>query len=177
MVACGLDERQDVAGAELRSGDVALFLSTFINKIDRKGRVSVPATFRAALAGQDFHGIVAFSSFRDSYKAIEGCGMERMERLSASLDKLNPFSDEHDEFASVIFGTSVQISFDGEGRIIIPAHLREHADIVDQAAFVGRGATFQIWQPAALDEFQVQARQRAQAARATLQLETSDGDK
>ena len=38
---------------------MALFLDTFVNKIDRKGRVSVPATFRAALDGQAFHGIVA----------------------------------------------------------------------------------------------------------------------
>ena len=153
---------------------MALFLSTFINKIDRKGRVSVPAPFRSALADQRFAGIVAFSSFRDSYNAIEASGMDRMERLSASIDRLNPFSDEHDDFASVIFGTSVQISFDGEGRIVLPAHLRAHADIADQAAFVGRGATFQIWQPAALEEFQTEARKRARAARATLRLEPGE---
>ncbi len=164
-----------MGGAVWWSGDVALFLSTFINKIDRKGRVSVPAPFRAALVGQSYPGIVAFSSFRDSYSAIEACGMDRMERLSASLDKLNPFSDEHDDFASVIFGTSVQISFDGEGRIILPAHLRGHANIADQAAFVGRGATFQIWQPAALEAFQNEARQRAGAARETLRLDAGDG--
>ncbi len=154
---------------------MALFLSTFINKIDRKGRVSVPAPFRSALADQRFPGIVAFSSFRDSYNAIEASGMDRMERLSASIDRLNPFSDEHDDFASVIFGTSVQISFDGEGRIILPAHLRGHANIADQAAFVGHGATFQIWQPAALEAFQNEARQRAGAARETLRLDAGDG--
>ncbi len=154
---------------------MALFLSTFINKVDRKGRVSVPATFRAAIAGQNFSGIVAFASFRDSYNAIEACGIDRMERLSASLDRLHPFSDEHDDFASAIFGDAVQLPFDGEGRVILPDHLRDHANIADQAAFVGHGATFQIWQPAVLGEFQTQARQRARAARATLELEPPGG--
>ncbi len=150
---------------------MALFLSTFINKIDRKGRVSVPAPFRATLAGQAYHGIVAFPSFRETYDAIEACGMERMERLSAGVDRLNPFSDEHDDFANVIFGASVQLPFDGEGRVILPQHLRGHARLGDQAAFVGRGATFQIWEPESLRAFQDEARRRASAARGTLRLE------
>ncbi|MFQ5783285.1 MAG: division/cell wall cluster transcriptional repressor MraZ [Alphaproteobacteria bacterium] len=156
---------------------MALFLSTFVNKIDRKGRVSVPASFRAALAGQGFPGIVAFPSFRDSYNAIEACAMDRMERLSASLDQLNPFSDEHDDFASVIFGASAQLPFDGEGRIILPEALRAHATIVDRAAFVGRGATFQIWEPAALEAFQAEARRRASEARARFELGPSGGER
>lgn len=155
---------------------MALFLSTFINKIDRKGRVSVPASFRTALAAQSFQGIAAFPSFRDDYNAVEACGMDRMERLSASLDKLNPFSDEHDDFASVIFGDSVQLPFDGEGRIIVPDHLREHAGLGEQAAFVGRGATFQIWRPEALGAFQEAARRRAREARETLRLAPSGGE-
>ncbi len=150
---------------------MALFLSTFINKVDRKGRVSVPAPFRAALIGQSFHGIVAFPSFRDTYDAVEAYGMDRMERLSASVDRLNPFSDEHDDFANAIFGASVQLPFDGEGRVILPTHLCQHASITERAAFVGRGATFQIWEPEALREFQQEASRRARAARAELRLD------
>jgi MraZ protein len=102
--------------------------------------------------------------------------MDRMERLSNSLDKLNPFSDEHDDFASVIFGDSVQLPFDGEGRIIVPDRLRDHASLTDQAAFVGRGATFQIWRPEALGAFQETARRRAREARGTLRLTPFGGD-
>ena len=97
--------------------------------------------------------------------------MERMERLSAGVDRLNPFSDEHDDFADVIFGASVQLPFDGEGRVILPQHLCGHARLGDQAAFVGRGATFQIWEPESLRAFQDEARRRASAARGTLRLE------
>ncbi|MCH7544649.1 MAG: MraZ N-terminal domain containing protein, partial [Proteobacteria bacterium] len=71
-----------------------LFLSTFINKVDRKGRVSVPAPFRASLAGQVFNGIVAFRSYRQA--AIEGCGIDRMERLSDSIEELELFSEARD---------------------------------------------------------------------------------
>jgi len=150
---------------------VAVFLSTFVNKVDRKGRVSVPATFRAVLGGQSYPGIVVFPSFREAYNAIEACGMDRMERLSASVDGLNPFSDEHDDFATAIFGSAVQLPFDGEGRVMLPEHLRAHAGITDQAAFVGRGATFQIWEPAALEVYQREARRRAAAARDRLALD------
>lgn len=149
---------------------MALFLSTFINKIDRKGRVSVPITFRNVLVGQSFHGIVVFPSFRDDYSAIEACGMDRMDRLSASLDKMNPFSDEREGFASTIFNKSAQLPFDGEGRIIVPDALREHAGLTDLAAFAGQGATFQIWQPEALRKFQEMAERRSRETRATLRL-------
>ncbi len=114
---------------------MALFLSTFINRIDRKGRVSVPAPFRAALGAQSFQGIVAFPSLNENYDAIEASGIDRMEQLSASVDRLNPFSDEHGDFANTIFGDSVQLPFDGEGRVILPAPLVERANIADTVEF------------------------------------------
>jgi len=115
---------------------VALFLSTFVNKVDRKGRVSVPATFRAALAGQTFNGIVAFRSFK--LPTIEGSGIDRIEEMSARLDGLEQFSEEYDNLAS-IFADAQQLPFDGEGRIVLPENLVEHAGLGEAAAFVGLG--------------------------------------
>src|SRR3954454_14265587 len=105
---------------------VALFLSTFVNKVDRKGRVSVPASFRAALAGQSFAGIVAYRSFKNS--AIEGSGIDRLEEMSTRLDALDEFSEERESLAS-IFADSQQLAFDAEGRIVLPQLLAEHAGI------------------------------------------------
>lgn len=99
---------------------MALFLSTFMNKVDRKGRVSVPATFRAALASQSYAGIVAFPSFK--LEAIEGMGADRMEEMSARLDALEQFSEDYDNLAS-IFADAQQLPFDGEGRIVLPPAL------------------------------------------------------
>jgi MraZ protein len=147
---------------------MALFISTFVNKVDRKGRVSVPATFRAALKGQSFNGIVAFRSYRES--TIEACAMDRMEELSQSLDALEQFSAEQDALASTIFADAHQLPIDGDGRINLPPLLAEHAGITDAAAFVGRGATFQIWSPETFERHQAQARKAAQERGATLRL-------
>jgi MraZ protein len=147
---------------------MALFLSTFTNKVDKKGRVSVPSPFRAALVGQNFNGLVAFRSYR--LPAIEGLDMARMEQFSESTDSLDLFSEEHEDITATIFADAVQLPFDGEGRIVLPANLVEHAGISETATFVGRGRTFQIWEPERFQEFQDKARQRAREQGLTLRL-------
>lgn len=144
---------------------MALFLSTFTNKVDRKGRVSVPATFRAALATQTFAGIIAFPSFR--LTAIEGSGIDRMEEMSARHDSLSQFSEDHESLA-VIFADAQQLPFDGEGRIVLPESLAEHAGITESAAFVGLGKTFQIWEPGRFRAHQEELRARARNQGITL---------
>lgn len=147
---------------------MALFLSTFENKIDKKGRVSVPAAFRGALTADNVQGFVAFRSYK--HPAIECCTYERMQRLSESVDALDAFSDAQDEFASTIFADAQLISFDGDGRIVLPKDLLDFAHIEDSIAFVGRGSTFQIWHPAAFRERQQQARYNAKEQHLTLKL-------
>ncbi|MEO5373257.1 MAG: division/cell wall cluster transcriptional repressor MraZ [Alphaproteobacteria bacterium] len=147
---------------------MALFLATFVNKVDKKGRVSVPATFRATLAPQTFAGVVAFRSF--TAPCVEAGGIDWMERLSAGTDDLAAFSAEQDELTSLIFADSRQLPFDPEGRIILPEDLMAHAGITEAAAFVGKGKTFQIWEPAAAAAVQEELRQRAMKNRPTLAL-------
>jgi MraZ protein len=152
---------------------VALFLSTFVNKVDRKGRVSVPATFRTVLSQQSFSGVVAFPSL--VYAAIEGSGIDRFERLAEGIDDLNPFSDEHDDFSKAIFGKAHQLPFDGEGRIILPEMLLTHAGITEHAAFVGQGRRFQIWEPESFARHEAEAVERAKRDRASLRLAAPPG--
>ena len=147
---------------------MTLFLSTFVNKLDKKGRVSVPASFRLALSGQTFQGIVAFRSYK--LPGIEGMGMDRMQRLSDSVDQLDLFSDAQDDLTATIFADTHMLAFDGDGRIILPPALLEHAKIEDSVAYVGRGATFQIWNPHTFEIHQQEARQRVQEKQATLKL-------
>ncbi len=138
---------------------MALFLSTYINKVDKKGRVSVPARYRAELARQGFEGVIVFPSY--AHRAIEACGMDFMNTLQQRLGAFDPFDEVRDDLASSIMSDSVELSFDGEGRIILPDLLMEHADIAGLAAFVGQGDRFQIWHPAAADAFKRQSRERA----------------
>jgi MraZ protein len=147
---------------------MTLFLSTFMNKLDKKGRVSVPASFRLALSGQAFQGLVVFRSYK--FPAIEGMGMNRMEHLSQSVDQLDLFSDTQDDFTATIFADSHMLPFDGDGRIVLPEILINHARIENNVAFVGRGATFQIWNGEDFEAHQEKARQRIQEKQSTLKL-------
>lgn len=145
---------------------MALFLSNFTNKIDSKGRVSVPANFRMAVANQDFSGVILYESFVS--KAIEGCDIERIRQLSESIDELDPFSEERDAFATAILGGSVQLPFDGDGRIILPEALIEFANLKDRATFIGKGKTFEIWCPDSFSRYMVEAKDKAKENRLLL---------
>lgn len=147
---------------------MALFLSTYTNKVDKKGRVSVPAQYRNMLANQIFHGVVAYASF--VHPCIEASGIDRIERLSDSIDALDPFSEERDAFATAILGGSQQLSFDGDGRVILPESLLKVAGITDQAIFVGKGKTFEIWNPQTFEAYAAKARELAQEKRGSLRL-------
>ncbi len=147
---------------------MALFLSTFVNKLDKKGRVSVPASFRLVLSGQSFQGIVGFRSYK--VPAIEGMGIDRMQKISESVDQLDLFSEVQDDLTATIFADAHTLALDGDGRVILPQVLLDHAKIKDNVAFVGRGATFQIWDPDAFERHQQEARQRVQEKQATLKL-------
>lgn len=145
---------------------MALFLSTYTNKVDVKGRVSVPASFRTALANQDFQGIVLLPS--NKFAALEGFGIDMMHELSARLDRFDLFSDTQDDLAAVIFGQATQLAFDDTGRIGLPKELLAHANISDNALFVGLGNKFQIWEPKAFAVRRAQAMQQVQNKKLTL---------
>lgn len=152
---------------------MALFLSTYTNKVDKKGRVSVPAPFRTVLATQHFNGIVAYASFINP--CIEACGMDRIEQLSTSIDSLDPYSEERDAFATTILGGSIQLGFDGEGRVLLPESLMVDAAIRDHAVFVGKGMTFEIWNPDSFADYANNARNLAKEQRAALRLKQQGG--
>ena len=134
---------------------MALFLATHTNKIDTKGRVSVPSMFRNALVSQEFQGIVLVPSAK--LPALEGFSMRTMQELSGRLDNFDLFSDSQDDLAATIFANATPLSFDETGRITMPSHLLSHAKISDTALFVGLGTKFQIWEPAAFAARQKQA--------------------
>lgn len=147
-----------------------LFLSTYTNKVDRKGRVSVPATFRSCLASQRHPNLVIlFPSFK--FDALDGSGSDRMVELQERLETLDQFSDEHDDL-SMMFADAHQLAMDGEGRIILSEALKEHARIDDEATFVGLGAMFQVWEPSRFAEHRATARERSRRQGATLPSST-----
>jgi MraZ protein len=147
-----------------------LLVGRYVNKIDRKGRVSVPKPFRDALAEQasGFAGIYAYPLFKA--QAIEACGETFMKQLADSIDDLDMFSEDQDDLASVVLENAHQLPFDPEGRVVLPPELLDHAGISGEALFVGRGARFSIWEPAAFAEHRAGAFSRARERGATLPL-------
>ncbi len=127
-----------------------IFLSKYINKIDKKGRVSVPAGYRSVLASERFNGVVVYPSFKN--RCIEACSMSRLEELSKIIQNLDPYSEERDAFETIILGEAVQVQFDNEGRVILPSYLMEQVGISEQACFVGKGLVFEIWHPEYFDQ-------------------------
>ena len=146
-----------------------MFLSTYENKLDKKGRVSVPASFRSYLSSMGYNGVICYPSFNNP--SIEACSQDRIEKLSQSIDSLNPFEEKRDIFATSVLSDSINLQFDSEGRVSIPSKLLEHAKIKDAMLFVGQGKIFQIWEPNLFKKFKMQARKKANLNRASLKWE------
>ena len=146
-----------------------MFLSAYENKLDKKGRVSVPASFRSYLSNTGYNGIVCFPSFNN--QSIEVWPQDRIEKISNTIDNLNPFEEKRDFFATSILSESINLQFDSEGRISLTTKLLKHAKIKNSMLFVGQGKTFQIWEPTIFEKFRVQARKKSNIHRASLKWE------
>ena len=146
-----------------------MFLSTYENKLDKKGRVSVPSSFRSYLSNLGYNGIICYPSFNN--QSIEAWPQERIEKISSAIDTLNPFEDKRDFFATSVLSESINLQFDGEGRILLTSKLLKHAKIKNSMVFVGQGKTFQIWEPSLFEKFKVNARKKANLNRASLKWE------
>jgi MraZ protein len=145
---------------------VELFLSTFVNKVDRKGRVSVPATFRSTLATHRHpNQVVLIPSFK--YEALDGTGSDHLAEMMEGLNTLDQYSDRRDDLA-LVFAESRALQIDGEGRIVIPDDLKDLAHISDEVAFVGLGTMFQMWEPGRFNRHRAEARERSRRSGATL---------
>lgn len=151
---------------------MALFISTFTNKIDAKGRVSVPSQFRASLVNENSSSMVVYQSFING--CIEGCDLERIKKISDSIDDLDPYSEERDAFATAVLGGSTMISIDGDGRVIIPENLRKSAKIKDQVVFVGKGSTFEMWNPDDFTSYMEKSKIEAKEKRNLLRLKNNN---
>ena len=146
-----------------------MFLSTYENKLDKKGRVSVPASFRSYLSNLGYTGIVCYPSF--NHECIEAWPQDRLEKITNSIDSLNPFDEKKDYFATSILSESINLQFDSEGRIQITPKLLKHAKIKNSMLFVGQGKTFQIWEPALFEKFRANARKKSNINRSSLKWE------
>jgi MraZ protein len=152
------------------------FIGTHQNRLDAKGRVSVPAPFRASLRALSDNGVASLV-LRPSHKhpCIEAWPASVFHALAGPLDRLDLFSEDHDDLAAALYADAFPVESDKEGRIVVPETLVAHANLTEAVVFMGLGRTFQIWEPAAAERRRAEARERARARSLTLPGTTAPG--
>ncbi len=156
-----------------QSGRMSQFLGTHHNKLDAKGRVSVPAAYRLALRGRagapESTGPVSLV-LRPSHKhaCIEGWPPEAFAALAEPLDRLDMFGEDHEDLSTALYADADLVESDKEGRIVLPDSLVRHAGLTDTVTFMGLGRVFQIWEPAAAEQRRIEARAVTRARGLTL---------
>ena len=140
---------------------MAGFVSQYTNRLDAKGRVSVPAQFRATLTKDGFEGLYCFPSPFQS--AVDVGGNDLINEIKKRLQGLVTLTPEHDSVSTALFGISETLKIDKDGRVLLSETIKEHAGISDAVTFVGQGYKFQIWEPSSFQVHQTEAMKNAMA--------------
>ena len=121
------------------------FVSNTVLRLDAKGRVSIPASFRSVLTRDGFAGLYCYPAL--DQPAIDAGGTALLAEIETLVNRFPPYSGEREEYSVALYGRSETVTLDTEGRVVLPDELKSHAGITDAAAFVGLGHKFQIWEP------------------------------
>lgn len=148
------------------AGAMDEFVSTFTNRLDAKGRVSIPASFRAVLTVDGFDGLYCCPTL--DRNAVDAGGNRLRERIKASLSNFEPFSEDHELLSTTLIGESEILKIDQDGRVILSDAIRAHAGITDRVTFVGQGYKFQIWEPDRFEAYRKEAQDRLRDLRRRL---------
>jgi MraZ protein len=142
------------------------FVSNTTLRLDSKGRVSIPASFRSVLSRDGFDGLYCYPALDRG--AIDAGGNALMAEIEALIARYEPYSDQREQFALALYGTSETLKIDGEGRVMLSINLKRHAGITDAVTFVGLGHKFQIWEPSRFQNELAEATGKVRALKAEL---------
>jgi MraZ protein len=121
------------------------FVSHYTLRLDAKGRVSIPASFRAVLMRDGFEGLYCYPAL--DAPAIDAGGNALLKEIETLIERFAPYSEEREQLSATLYSTSEILKIDGEGRVVLTEPLKSHAGIADEVAFAGHGHKFQIWEP------------------------------
>jgi len=142
------------------------FVSNVTLRLDSKGRVSIPASFRLVLGRDGFDGLYCYPAL--DRPAIDAGGNALMAEIEALIGRYAPFSEAREQLALSLYGTSETLRIDGEGRVTLSETLKTHAGIADAVTFAGLGHKFQIWEPGRFRGELAEATQKVRALKAEL---------
>ena len=150
------------------------FLSSAVNRIDAKGRVSVPAHFRAVLQKRGFQELYALRTL--DTPSMDVGGSDLLDRFEARIAAEDPLTGAADDISFFCHGDGTFLKLDQDGRILMTDFIREHTGIGQEAAFVGRGNFFQIWEPERLRAHGAKVRSRLLRLRQSAVLARQAGE-
>ena len=140
------------------------FASNTVNNIDKKGRVSVPASFRAVL--KNTHTLHALMSV--DHPVVEVGGEAMMAQHEKRLAELDPLSPDYEIWSFYLLGDAIELKLDTEGRIQLNDRIREQTGIEDRVLFEGRGQSFWLWEPGKYEAYRTEARAKVREMRRNL---------
>lgn len=135
---------------------MGIFLSEYNQKLDVKKRVSIPTEFRKVLGDE---GVILYRSYKQA-RVLEGCTLGFMQELSETTNNFDLFDTTQDDAKTSIFADACLLKFDPNGRVTLPERFIEHCNLQDCVGFIGRGKTFQVWNPENLKDYIESARSR-----------------
>jgi MraZ protein len=147
------------------------FVSHHVLRLDAKGRVSVPAAFRAVLARDGFDGLYCHPAL--DRPALDAGGNALLAEIEALIAGFPPYSEEREQFSLALYGTSETLKIDGEGRVVLTDAHKTHAGIDDAVIFVGLGHKFRIWAPGRFRAELTEATDKVRAFKAELGARTA----
>ena len=147
-----------MGGAELNPPGSAQFRGRYVNKLDVKKRVSIPAVYRQALNHQP---LVLRRSNR--FRCIEAWPAIIFASTMTPITPSTVYTDDEDDDLYVNYADTIDATPDGEGRLVMDQALLDFAGIGDQIAILGKNRIFEFWEPRAADEQIERSRARQQA--------------
>lgn len=142
------------------------FVSKYVNRLDSKGRVSIPAPFRQILAKEGIESLFCSPSLE--MDSVDAGGLGLRAAIDRYLDEFDVFSEEREILATALLGESESLKIDKDGRVVLSEAIKAHAGISDSVAFVGNGFKFQIWAPDRYEAYKAEATKRALALRKSM---------
>ncbi|NBU72285.1 MAG: division/cell wall cluster transcriptional repressor MraZ [Proteobacteria bacterium] len=129
---------------------MTVFLSSYLNGVDKKGRVSVPASFRQEMAAHSRQTVVVYAAPEGRY--LYGWAYDDFVKLAEKIQQLPALSPVRQRLARAILAAARPVNFDDAGRIMLPENLLAASGIAAEALFAGEGEYFTIWNPARFEE-------------------------
>lgn len=128
------------------------------NKIDAKGRVSVPAHFRSIIQKEGHAELYALRSL--NLPALEVGGPDFLARYEERLASEDPFQEGVEDWAFYLHADGTFLKLDQDGRITINDFIREHTGIAGEVTFAGAMTHFQMWRPERFEAHRAAVRER-----------------